>query len=99
MKTKVTLFSLLLVIVVGNTMAQDANQAYTEALNAIFLQVDKSKITTGLLADYGLQIVDPSYFNGIPADSNYVNMNTWKKLYAGIYSVGDTRGQRIVKTD
>jgi len=85
MKTKITLISLFLTIVVGNTMAQDANQAYTDTMNAIFQHIDKSKITTGLLVDYGLQIVAPEYFNGIPSDSNYVDMETWISLYCGIY--------------
>ena len=55
-------------------------------MNTIFQQIDKSKITTGLLVDYGLQVVDPEAFNGVPTDSNYVDMSTWKMLYAGIYS-------------
>jgi hypothetical protein len=38
------------------------------------------KIATALLSDYGLQLIEPEYFNGIPADSNYVNMDTWKML-------------------
>jgi len=67
-------------------MAQDANQEYTDAMNAIFQQIDKSQIRTGLLVDYGLQIVDPEAFNGIPSDSNYVDMDTWKMLYDGIYT-------------
>jgi hypothetical protein len=86
MKTKLIFISLFLAIFAGNTMAQDANQAYTDAMNTIFQNVNKSKITTGLLSDYGLQIVDPEAFNGVPADSNYVNMDTWKMLYGGIYS-------------
>ncbi|OAV65371.1 hypothetical protein Barb6XT_02437 [Bacteroidales bacterium Barb6XT] len=36
--------------------------------------------------DYGLHIVDPLDFNGVPSDSNYVDMDTWKALYWGIYS-------------
>ena len=55
-------------------------------MNHIFQYVDKSRITSGLLSDYGLQIIEPKYFNGMPADSNYVDMNTWKMLYAGIYT-------------
>jgi hypothetical protein len=55
-------------------------------MNYIFEQADKSRITTGLLSDYGLQMVEPGYFNGIPADSNYVDMDTWKMLYAGMYT-------------
>jgi len=45
MKTKVILISLFLALIAGNMMAQDANQAYTDAMNAIFQKVDKSKIT------------------------------------------------------
>jgi len=86
MKTKVILIPLFLVMIVGNTMAQDFDQQYTDAINAIFQKVDKSKITTGLLSDYGVQIINPEAFNGVPADSNYVSMDTWKKLYAGIFS-------------
>ena len=87
MKTKVTLIFLFLAMIAGNTMAQDSNQDYTNAMNNIFQQVDKSKVTTGLLADYGLQIVNIEAFNGVPADSNYVSMDTWKKLYGGVYSL------------
>ncbi|MCL1933536.1 MAG: hypothetical protein FWF53_06985 [Candidatus Azobacteroides sp.] len=69
MKTKVFLIFLFSVISVGNMMAQDADQVYTDAMNTIFQKVDKSKITTGLLADYGVQAVDLESFNGVPADS------------------------------
>ena len=74
MKTKLTLISLFLELIVGNTVAQDPNQEYTNAMNSVFAKVDKSKIATGLLADYGLQIVDVEAFNGVPTDSNYVDM-------------------------
>ena len=86
MRTKIILISLFLAIIAGNTMAQDADQAYSDAMNTIFQRINKSKITTGLLVDYGVQIVDPEVFNGTPADSNYVDMDTWKMLYGGIYS-------------
>ncbi|MCL1937868.1 MAG: hypothetical protein FWF52_05685 [Candidatus Azobacteroides sp.] len=86
MKTKLTLISLFLAIAVGNVMAQDADQVYTDVMNAIFQKINKSKITTGLLIDYGVQAVDPEAFNGIPADSNYVSMDTWKMLYGGLYT-------------
>jgi len=86
MKTKTTLIFLLLAMIAGNTMAQDFNLEYTNAMNNIFAKVDKSKIATGLLADYGVPIVAIEAFNGVPADSNYVSMDTWKKLYAGVFS-------------
>ena len=55
-------------------------------MNHIFQYVDKNRITTGLLSDYGLQIADPAYFDGIIADSNYVSMDTWRMLYYGLFS-------------
>ncbi len=61
-------------------------QNFADTINHIFEHVDKSRITTGLLSDYGVQMVNISGFDGTPADSNYVNINTWKKLYAGIYT-------------
>ena len=55
-------------------------------MNHIFQHVDKSRITTGLLSDYGLQMIEPRYFDGVPADSNYVDITTWRMLYSGIFS-------------
>ena len=61
-------------MIAGNLLAQNPGQVYTNKMNHIFQQVNKSRITTGLLSDYGLMFADPEKFNGVPADSNYVNM-------------------------
>ena len=45
-------------------------------MNFIFQHVDRSRVTTGLLSDFGLQLVIPYYFSGVPHDSNFVNMET-----------------------
>jgi len=45
MKCIIFYIGLFLTVTVGDIMAQDANQAYTDAMNAIFQKVDKSKIT------------------------------------------------------
>ena len=66
--------------------AQNSGQEFTDRMNHIFQYVDKNKIVTGLLSDYGLQIIESKYFNGMPADSNYVNMDTWKMLYSGMFT-------------
>ena len=66
--------------------AQNPSQEFTDRMNHIFQYVDKNKIATGLLSDYGLQIVEPKYFNGVPADSNYVDMDAWKMLYSGMFT-------------
>ena len=66
--------------------AQNPGQEFTDRMNHIFQHVNKSKVTTGLLVDYGLQLVDPKYFDGVPADSNYVSMDAWRMLYSGMFT-------------
>jgi len=93
---------LLLIIVLPTSMV---GQAYKDSINHIFQNVDKSKISTGLLSDYGVQAVELESFNGIPNDSNYVDINTFQLLYNGLYSskinsnasliIPDTITQRI----
>jgi hypothetical protein len=53
-------------------------------MDSVFQLADKSRIATGLLSDCGLQMVEPAYFNGVPADSNFVDMDTWKMLYTSM---------------
>ena len=69
-----------------NLLSQNPGQDYTNRMNFIFQYIDKNKITTGLLSDYGLYAVEPDVFNGVPVDSNYVDMDAWKILYSGVYT-------------
>ena len=85
MKTRILLLAIGLMIAF-NLLSQNPGQEYTEKMDSIFQYVNKSLIATGLLSDYGLYLVEPDVFNGIPADSNYVNMDTWRMLYSGMYS-------------
>jgi hypothetical protein len=67
MKTKFLLFILGLLLAI-NGLAQigggliklepEPGQEYIDRMDYIFEHVDKSKITTGLLSDYGLQMVE-----------------------------------------
>ena len=61
-------------------------QDFTCRMNHIFQYVNKSRIATGLLSDYGLQMAEPVYFNGILGDSNFVDMDTWRMLYSGMFT-------------
>jgi hypothetical protein len=47
--------------------------------------MDKSKITSGLLSDYSVELVEIAPFNGVLSDTNYVDASTWVKLYCSIY--------------
>ena len=74
----------LLSIGIGNVNAQDAFTNYKTVMNTIFANADHSKVTTGLLSDYGLQLVPPNYYDGTLKDSNDVDVPTFQKLYAGM---------------
>lgn len=41
--------------------AQETPDDYLNRVNYIFANVDHSKVTTGLLSDYGLQVIPPEY--------------------------------------
>lgn len=65
-------------------LAQDTPDEYQERINYIFANVDPSKVTTGLLSDYGLQIIPPEYYDGVLRDSNEIDINAFRTLYAGM---------------
>ncbi|MDR2967993.1 MAG: putative lipase [Tannerellaceae bacterium] len=79
----------ILLLAISSVMAAFGQNTteYTDQMNGIFQNVDKSRISTGLLYDYGLQLIDPIYYDGtLLTDSNYVDMDVWKTLYWGVYS-------------
>jgi hypothetical protein len=62
-----------------------AQNSYLIENSRIFEHLDKSKITTNLLSEYGAYFVELEIFNGTPSDSNFVDINTFRKL-CGLYS-------------
>jgi hypothetical protein len=63
----------------------DPKVNFKNQLTALFQSLDKSKITSGLLADYAVELAEIAPFNGVPSDTNYVDASTWLKLYCSIY--------------
>ena len=60
---------------------------YNAKISKVFQHVDKSRVTTGLLYDYGLHLIDPVYYDGVAlTDENYIDMEIWNALYGGMYS-------------
>lgn len=66
--------------------AQDIDVMTKEKMDIIFEHVDKNKIETGLLSDYGCLLIEPYAYNGILTDTNYVTMDIWKALYLSMYT-------------
>ena len=84
MKIKLCIFMVGILFVLSS-YSQEID--YDEQITSIFQNINKNRVSTGLLYDYGLQIIDPIYYDGVLlADSNYVDIDIWKSLYWGIYS-------------
>ena len=65
--------------------------AFADSINRIFQAVDKSRVSSGILEEYGLQFIDHTPFTGTNGYSaaNQLNINRWRAIY------GDLRGARI----
>lgn len=65
---------------------KDLDVEVKEKMDHVFEYIDKSKIETGLLSDYGCWLIDPYTYNGTLTADNYVSMESWKMAYLGIYT-------------
>lgn len=83
-KIQIALYLLFILIIQAH--AQTPDQDITNRMNYVFGKIDKNKISTGILSNYGVQPVEFDSFNGVPADSNYVDLTNFMLLYSGVYS-------------
>ncbi len=87
MRTAFRMSYLLLLLLMGNSLlAQNLLDEFRSKMDFIFQHVDRNRVETGILSDYGYLPVNPNGFNGIPSDTNYVNMDIWKYLYVGMHA-------------
>jgi hypothetical protein len=64
----------------------ETSLAYKNEIESIFQHVDRSYVNTGLLSDYGLFFTNIEKFNGVPADTNYIEYGEWQMLYTSLFS-------------
>lgn len=77
----------VLLFVLGIVQAQaQVSDAYKNQIETIFQNVNRSLVTTGLLADYGLYYTNLDKFNGILSDTNYLEFSEWQDLYSTLYT-------------
>lgn len=84
MNKNIKLLLIIILITFGKLSAQDSLDNYMNRINYIFANVDHNKVTTGLLSDFGIQIIPPEYYDGALRDSNEVDIQAWRALYAGM---------------
>ncbi|MEC7753697.1 MAG: hypothetical protein VYB44_06675 [Bacteroidota bacterium] len=69
------------------TIALNAQtNAYRNAINPVFENLNKTEITTGLLWDYGVNLSEPANYNGTLTTNNYMTATEWALLYATMMS-------------
>ncbi|HDR52804.1 MAG TPA: hypothetical protein ENN90_14495 [Mariniphaga anaerophila] len=67
-----------------NVLAQ--NTDFRNQMNTIFEYVDLSQVPSGILFDYGLNLVDDSLYNGTVTNDNILSPQVWKSLYTDLWS-------------
>lgn len=89
---KYKLYTLILAVIfsVTNIHAQTLYDNYSEVrsyLNSMFQQLNKNRVPTGLLLDYGIDLVDMEDYDGtILADSTYVNVDIYRDILKTLIS-------------
>ena len=77
-----------LVFCVLTTCTFSFSQTYPlrDRLDQVFINVDKMQISTGFLEEYGIALTRFTPFNGALSDSNKLDIATWRKVYATLYT-------------
>ncbi|WP_405370032.1 hypothetical protein [Nonlabens sp. Asnod2-A12] len=57
------------------------DDTWSNEVNPIFNNLDKTKITSGILIDYAMEFTDLSAYNGVVTDTNYVDVTTVGNIY------------------
>ena len=60
---------------------QEINYDFTNKMNALFGQLDKSKIPNGILLDYGMEFTNLEEFDGTLTNRNYVTLGRLEEVY------------------
>lgn len=78
---------LCLVVIFSMNHARSQSTSYANRMNHIFGLIDKTKVTTGFLKEFGIRFNCMESYNGILSDTNYVDVTQWKSLYNSLYSM------------
>ena len=79
--------------------AQTVEEEITNRMNYVFEKVNRGNVVTGILGNYGVQPIPLEYYDGIPADSNFVDLRIFTMLYAGVYSAKFNNNISLITPD
>ena len=68
-----------------NVQAQ--NSSYANRMQYVFGNIDKTKVTTGYLKEFGVRFANIEACNGNLSTANFVTKREWQGLYNSLYSM------------
>ena len=86
-KISIQLMIVLALVCTGafKTFAQNTvNSDFINQMNTAFSGLDKSKVPSGLLLDYAMELADLSSYNGMLTDSNKVSKGVLRDIYTTV---------------
>jgi hypothetical protein len=82
---KVKLLSLFLLFSILTGFSQ--NTDYYDRMEYVFGNIDKNKVTTGYLKEFGIRFNEVETYNGVISSDNLVDENQWQSLYSSLYTM------------
>ena len=70
---------LILFCLIFDAHSQSTN--YYDRMNHIFGAIDKTKVTTGFLKEFGVRLNQIESYNGTMDTTNWVDITQWQSLY------------------
>lgn len=76
------------------------NNTYYNRMQHVFGNIDKAKVTTGYLKEFGIRFNTIEDYDGVLDTLNYVDKLQWKNLYSSLYTMRvGTSAQNMTSTN
>ena len=63
----------------------NVNNDWKNSINATFQNLDKTKISSGMLLDYAMEFTNVTAYNGVLTDSTYIDINVMGDIYKTLF--------------
>lgn len=58
------------------------NTDYADRMEHIFGNINKTKVTTGYLKEFGIRFNEVEAYNGVISNNNFADKTQWQSLYS-----------------
>ncbi len=78
--------SLMIAVLISYGLSAQLTNYYNR-MNHIFGSIDKTKVSTGYLKEFGIRLNEIEKFNGSLSNTNWMDESQWKSIYSSLYSM------------